>query len=125
MTSQHISCGTSRRNIFAFAAALPIASMAAAPPSTPDAGLLALWAEFQRQNALGYDEGNPAWEAAMEERFEVYTELEGMVPVTEAGHRAKVSVAVVLLAENKYEEFSGNPDACFALVTLRGLLGRA
>lgn len=125
MTTTHIGRGATRRNVFASAAALAVAGMTAAPPPNPDAGLLALCAEFHRQNALGYDEANPAWEAAMEERFEVYTELEGMVPVTEAGHRAKVSVAVVLLAENDYEEFSGNPDARFALVTLRGLLGRA
>lgn len=124
MTTTHIGRGATRRNVFASAAALAVAGMGAAPPN-PDAGLLALCAEFHRQNALGYDEANPAWEGAMGERYEVYTKLEEMVPVTQAGHLAKARVAVVLLTENDYEEFSGNPDARFALVTLRGLVGRA
>lgn len=125
MTTTHIGHGATRRNVFASAAALAVAGMAAAPPPNLDAGLLAPCAEFHRQNALGYDEANPAWEGAMGERYEVYTKLEEMVPVTQAGHLAKARVAVVLLAENDYEEFSGNPDARFALVTLRDLVGRA
>ena len=93
-------------------------------PPDPDAEVHARCAEFHRLHALGYTEDNPAWEAAMDARFEAYTELEGMVPVTHAGHRAKARVALVLLDENQYDEFSGNPDARFALITLRGLLGR-
>ncbi len=119
-----IGAGATRRNIFTTGAALAVLGMAPVPPN-PDVALLALCTEFHRQNALGYDEANPAWEAAMGERYEVYTKLEDMVPVTEAGHLAKARVAVVLLAENDYEEFSGNPDARFALVTLRDLVGRA
>ena len=123
---------TSRRSLLTAApTALALAGTASAPERqdsalaqpSPDADLLDLCAEFHRHHAAGHDDANSGWEAALQERCKVYIELEGLVPATFAGHFAKARVAVVLLAENQYEEFSGDPDARFALATLRGLVG--
>lgn len=131
------STSTSQRSLFAAAAPAALVPAGAASataaaqaagtlvePPDPDAALHAQCAEFHRLHALGYDENNPAWEAAMDARYEAYTTLEDMAPTTEAGHRAKARVALILLNENRcHGEFVGDPDARFALVMLREWLG--
>ncbi len=93
----------------------------------PDAALLALCAAFHRQYAEAHDEANPAWEAANGASFDIFKELDDLTPATEAGHRAKARVAVVMLAMfNEGDGYSGgDPQAMFALNLLRDWLGEA
>lgn len=119
-----------RRNLLTAAPAAMMLSGAAAveagtPAPDPDAGLHAKCTEFHRLHALGYDDGNPDWEAAMAGRWQVFEGIEGMLPHTYAGHRAKATVAVAVLDENRCNgEFVGGPDARFALGVLKGMLER-
>jgi len=120
-----------RRNLLASVPALAlggagIGGTVQALPS-PDAELHALCATFHRQYAEAHDEANPAWEAANGASFDTFNELNGLTPATEAGHRAKARVAVVMLAMfNEGDGYGGgDPQAMFALNLLRDWLGRA
>ena len=104
----------------AAAALLP----AAAPIPDPDAQLLALCATYRRQNEMSRDEGNLEWEIAADATRATFNHIAPMVPVTEAGHRAKAAVAVAELNDNRCDgEWMGDSEALFALDTLKGWLG--
>ncbi len=121
----------SRRALFmasiALAATGPAIAIAAeATPPNPDAELLALCAEFHQHHADAHslpETGDSTWEDAQDARWEVSDEIEDMRPATAEGHRAKVTVALVLLEEQHGDDTDS--DIQFTLATLRGLLGRA
>ena len=94
-------------------------------PSNPDAALFALCAEYHRLDRAGHDEANLAWEQDHAEAWTIHERLGNMTPVTEAGHRAKAQVAIALLAMFHEGQEGGDPEAVFALGTLRGWLGIA
>ena len=101
------------------------ALLPAAPPD-PDAELHALCATYHRQDELSRDEGKPdsVWEAAADARHAAFIQIMPMVPITEAGHRAKAAVAVAEMDDNRCDgEWVGDMEALFALDTLKGWLG--
>ena len=99
------------------------ALLPAAPPD-PDAELHALCATYHRQGGMSRDEGNPGWEAAADARHAAFMQIMPMVPITEAGHRAKAAVAVAEMDDNRCDgEWVGDTEALFALDTLKGWLG--
>ena len=118
----------SRRSLAGGAAALlglAGAATAAALPSR-DTELLDLCAKFQRLHGLSNLEDNENWEAEHDASWKVSNKIADMVPVTEAGHRAKAAVAVAGLKEmHEHAEVKGDPDAIFALKMLRDWLGGA
>ncbi len=118
-----------RRALLSVAApvALTLSGAAVAAPAlpTPDAELLALCAEFQRLHAEGAIVGNPDWEKADAAAWDAFNQLDDMTPASEAGHRAKASVAVKMLSRFHEGQHGGDPEAVFALWMLRDWLGRA
>ena len=109
-----------------------IRGMVGDPPAvlhtpSPDAALLVLCAEHQRLHGLAYLEGNDDWEAAHHESWQVADKISDLVPVTQAGHRAKAAVAVAQMDRNRTNDgaWMGDRDALFALDTLKGWLGEA
>jgi hypothetical protein len=135
----------SRRAMLAGGTAALLAGAAAAtvahgaPPGVagadgPDAELIALCAAFHRQNAAvttvadggSYAGGDEAdLDDAMAERWDLSDRIQDMPTTTLAGHRAKASVAVVLLRENNgSDEFMSGDDA-FAFATLLDIAGSA
>ena len=110
---------------------LPAAPCAPAPAVSarpnPDAALLTLCAEHRRLHELAYLEGNDDWEAAHHESWQVADKISDLVPVTQAGHRAKAAVAVAQMDRNRTSDgaWMGDKDALFALDTLKGWLGEA
>ena len=94
---------------------------------SPDAALLVLCAEYDRLHALAYLEGNEDWEAAHHESWQVADKISDLVPVTQAGHRAKAAVAVAQMDKNRTSDgaWMGDRDALFALDTLKDWLGEA
>ncbi len=108
------------------AAASPaVGAVAEAVPPNPDAALLALCAEFHRLHAESRslpDTGDRTWEDAQAERWETSDRIEDMRPATAEGHRAKATIALVLLEEQHGDD--GDADIRFTLATLRDLLGR-
>ncbi len=98
----------------------------AAPSVYPDAELIALCATFHRQHAEAYDEANLDWEAASDAKHISFVAIGNLTATTDAGHRAKAAIAVVMLAENHEPDGSiADPEALFALNLLRDWLGRA
>ena len=95
-------------------------------PRDPDAELHALCATYHRQDEISRDDGNPdpVWEAAADARHVAFMQIMPMVPVTEAGHRAKAAVAVAEMDDNRCDgEWMGDSEALFALNVLKGWLG--
>ncbi len=82
-----------RRTLLSAAApaALALSGAAIAAPPDLDAELLALCATYHRQDEISRDEGNPdsVWEAAADARHAAFMQIMPIVPITEAGHRAK------------------------------------
>ena len=77
----------------------------------PDAVLLALCATFHRAHAEAGD------------KQDAVKELFRMVPATEAGHRAKATVAASLLADlDEHETRGGDPETRFAAKAFRDWL---
>ena len=93
----------------------------------PDAALLTLCAEHRRLHGLAYLEGNDDWEAAHHESWQMADKIGDLVPVTQAGHRAKAAVAVAQMDKNRTSDgaWMGDRDALFALDTLKDWLGEA
>lgn len=122
-----------RRALFmasiALTAAAPAVSASTAveaAPLNPDADLLALCAEFHQLHADTRslpDTGDYTWEDAQEARWDVSDEIEDIRPATAEGHRAKATIALVLMEEQHGD--SGDADIRFALTMLRDLLGSA
>ncbi len=109
-----------------------VRSMVGDPPAAParpnpDAALLTLCAEHRRLHGLAYLEGNDDWEAAHHESWQVADKIGDLVPVTQAGHRAKAAVAVAQMDRNRTSDgaWMGDRDALFALDTLKDWLGEA
>ena len=97
---------------------------AAAPIRDPDAELLALCATYHRREQMSRDEGNPEWAEAANARHAAFNQIAPMLPVTEAGHRAKAAVAVAEMDDNRCDgEWIGDGEALFALNVLKGWLG--
>ncbi len=90
----------------------------------PDAELIALCAIFHRQQAEAYDEANLDWEAACAAKYRTFDEIGKRTATTNAGHRAKAAVAVVMLAENHDDGTISDPETLFALNLLSDWLGR-
>jgi hypothetical protein len=118
-----------RRNMLAAAApvVLALAGAAAAAPAAlnPDAELMALCASFHRLQSEGTDETNPDWEKATADAWDIFHEIDDLAPQTVAGHQAKATVAVRMLAMFHEMESGGQPEAVFALNMLRDWLGSA
>jgi hypothetical protein len=111
----------------AFVAAARGAPVASAVATGDDAELLALCAEFHRVHAAviaarGYD---ALQEAALDERLDVSDEIQQMPATTLSGHRAKASVAVVLLRESNGGDGSNSNDVDFAFDALLEIAGEA
>ena len=99
-------------------------------PPNPDAGLLTLCAEFDRQHAIAHcdrpevddddDDESAEWKVAMNARWELEEEIVDVLPLTGAGHLAKASVAVAMIEEMTPPD---GLDALtfFALITLRDM----
>ena len=96
----------------------------ATPIPDPDAELLALCATYHRQDEMSRDESNLEWEIAADATRATFNHIAPMVPVTEAGHRAKAAVAVAEMDDNRCDgEWMGDSEALFALNVLKGWLG--
>lgn len=103
-----------------------LGSAAAAPSVHSDAQLIALCATFHWQHAEAYDEANLDWDTALAARQGTFVEIGNLTAATDAGHRAKAAVAVVMLAENQNPDGSiADPETLFALNLLRDWSGRA
>ena len=103
-----------------------VGDMPAFPPGrSPDAALLALCAEYQRLRALAYLEGNNDWEAAHDESMGMADKINDLVPVTQAGHRAKAAVVVAEMDDNRMNDgtWMGDREALHALNLLKDWLG--
>lgn len=101
-------------------------TLAPAATASPDAELIQLCAEFHRLHADTRslpDTGGYTWEDAIEARWEVSNEIENIHPATAGGHRAKATIALVLMEEQHGD--SGDADIRFTLGTFRDLLERA
>ena len=105
-----------------------VGDMPAFPPApSSDAELLALCAEYQRLHALAYLEGYEDWEAAYGESIKSAERINDLVPVTQAGHRAKAAVVVTEMDSNRTLDgaWMGDREALHALNTLKDWLGVA
>jgi len=103
-----------------------IASAVAAHAAQPDAGVLTLCTTFHRAHTEASDKANPHRQWATSAKQDALKQLHRMVPVTEAGHRAKAAVAASMLAEmHEHETRGGDPETRFALTMLRDWLGSA
>jgi len=106
--------------------AAALRGIGAVPSVSADAALTAHCAAFHRQHAEAYDEANLDWEAASDAKHISFVAIGNLTATTDAGHRAKAAVAVVMLAENHEPDGSiADPEAMFALNLLRDWLGRA
>jgi hypothetical protein len=112
--------------LLAGAALATTARAAAGPVDGLDAELLALCAAFHRQHAAvlavaagGADAAGDEVELAeaLSDRWDLSDRIQDMPVATIAGHRAKASVAVVLLEENRGPDHNDS-DAAFAFATL-------
>ena len=95
----------------------------AAHAGKPDASLLDLCATFHRAHAEASDKANLYRGWATTARQDAVKQLHRMVPATEAGHRAKATVAASMLAELHEHEMGGNGlEMVFAAKVLRDWL---
>ncbi len=105
--------------------AAALRGVGAVPSVCSDAALTALCAAFHRQHVEAYDEANRDWEAAADAKHSTFVAIGNLTATTDAGHRAKAAVAVIMLAENHEPDGSiADPEALFALNLLRDWLGR-
>ena len=96
----------------------------AAHAGKPDASLLDLCATFHRAHAEASDKANLYRGWATTARQDAVKQLHRMVPATEAGHRAKATVAASMLAElHEHDGRGGGPETRFALKAFRDWLG--
>jgi hypothetical protein len=111
----------------AFVTAARAAPVASAMATGDDAELLALCAEFHRVHAvvIAARGDESCQEAALDERLDVSDEIQHTPANTLAGHRAKASVAVVLLRENNGGDGSASNDVDFAFAALLEIAGEA
>ncbi len=118
-----------RRLLYAAAAVLVLVGTGAAVAARgaqPDAELTALCARFHRAQAEAKDEANPYRGWATSAKQDALKQLHRIVPVTEAGHRAKAGVAASMLAElHEHETRGDDPETRFALKMLGDWLGSA
>jgi hypothetical protein len=90
-----------------------------------DAALLALCAEFHKQDAvvgtLEWGENEPL-SAALDVRWSLSNRIKSIPPTTLAGMRAKAAVGLRLLDENRGPDHDdGDADAAFAYAVLRDI----
>jgi hypothetical protein len=85
-----------------------------------DAALLALCAEFHKQDAVaGTVQGDEALNAAMEVRCSLSARIKSIAPTTRDGLRAKAVVGLHLLEENGSSDPEEDADIAFAYAVLR------
>jgi hypothetical protein len=113
----------------AIIAGLTTPVLAGATPPNPDAELIALCAEFYRQNEVARavpDHDEDGLDAAVEVRWEISIEIEDIEPVAPAGHKAKAGVALFLLRENYGSDGSREGSTMrFAFTALHEIAGSA
>jgi hypothetical protein len=123
----------SRRSLFADLSAtlLAGAAIAAAAHGEPvaaagdDAELIALCAEFHHQHAAAIAapiDDDDALTAALDERWKISDEIRDIAATTDAGHRAKAHVALVLMVENEGAE-PVDQASIFVLAALQDIVG--
>jgi hypothetical protein len=114
-----------RRSALGFSAAALLSGLMApvlASPADPDAELIALCAEFDRQNEIvetvpiASEADFGGFEVAMDKRWKVSNEIEDIVPLTGAGLKAKAEIALALLEEN-YGPDGGQEGAALRFAT--------
>ncbi len=118
-----------RKLLYAAVATLVLAGTGAAVAAhvgQPDAELIALCTAFHRAHAEAKNKANPYREWATSAKQDALKRLHHMMPVTEAGHRAKAAVAASVLADlHEHETRGGDPETRFALKMLSDWLGSA
>jgi hypothetical protein len=88
-----------------------------------DAELLALCAAFHEEHAAANAPGTEeVCEAALARRWDISDDIQDIPATTEAGRRAKAAVGVVLLQENRGDEYL-DEDVEFAMAALRDIAG--
>ena len=88
----------------------------AAHAGEPDAALLALCSTFHRAHVEASDRANPYRSWATSVMQDAIKQLHRMVPATEAGHRAKATVAASMLTDlHEHDERGSGPETRFAL----------
>ena len=96
----------------------------AAHAGEPDAAVLDLCATFHRAHVEASDKANPYRGWATSAKQDAIKQLHRMVPATEAGHRAKATVAASMLADlHEDETRDGDPETRFAVKAFRDWLG--
>lgn len=103
-----------RKLLYAAMATLVLAGTGAAVAAhvgQPDAELIALCTTFHRAHAEAKSKANPYRGWATSAKQDALKQLHRIVPVTEAGHRAKAAVAASMLAELHEHEMRGGDPA--------------
>jgi hypothetical protein len=104
--------------------AMRLAALEPADPDNPDAELLRLCAEFHTQHAIANAPGpEDASEDAIDYRWELSDQITTVPAQTDAGRRAKASVAVTLIREARGDNPPCEGDTAFALAFLAEIAG--
>ncbi len=123
-----------RRSALQFSAAAIVAGLTApvvASAATPgdDSGLIALCADFHRQQVVADatdDDDDDGLAAALDVRWGISDRIAKTVAHTKEGHKAKAKVAIFLLDENHGSGGSlGSGDLNFAYSVLLDMAGSA